>query len=181
MSTEPDNYGLSNVHYNARATVNLPATFLIVLGVLNLLLGLYVVYNAAQANRLTEDEFETMLKEYEKWYPGFTQQYRASGKSFEEIKGMVVTSYYIWGGVELGCALLILLGGVRMRALQSYGLAMTGSILAALPCFSCAGCCGVGQVVGIWSIVVLFNPEVRAAFQAGATQSLDGPGSTGGD
>jgi hypothetical protein len=30
------------------------------------------------------------------------------------------------------------------------------------------GCCLVGEVVGIWALVVLFNTEVSAAFRSNA-------------
>jgi hypothetical protein len=57
--------------------------------------------------------------------------------------------------------LLILLGGIKMKKLESYGLAMTASILAMLPC---SICCVVGLPIGIWSLVILSKPEVKSAF-----------------
>ena len=54
---------------------------------------------------------------------------------------------------------LILVGASKMRKLQSYGLAMTACILSIL----CCPCCiGIGP--GIWGIVMLCKPEVKAAF-----------------
>jgi hypothetical protein len=59
-----------------------------------------------------------------------------------------------------------LMGGIRMMQLRSYGLAVTGSIATAIPCLSLSGCCcGLGQVVALWCIIVLMNPEVRASFK----------------
>jgi hypothetical protein len=57
---------------------------------------------------------------------------------------------------------IIVFGAIKMRQLQSYGLAMTASILAMLPC-SC--CCIIGLPIGIWSLVTLMKPEVKAAFR----------------
>ncbi|HWH68011.1 MAG TPA: DUF4339 domain-containing protein [Candidatus Sulfotelmatobacter sp.] len=57
---------------------------------------------------------------------------------------------------------LILFGGIKMRKLESYGLAMTASIIAMIPCIS--PCCLVGLPIGIWAIVVLNKPEVKNAF-----------------
>jgi len=54
---------------------------------------------------------------------------------------------------------LILVGASKMRKLQSYGLAMTACILS-IVCCTC--CIGIGP--GIWGIVVLCKPEVKAAF-----------------
>lgn len=58
-------------------------------------------------------------------------------------------------------AILILIGGIRMRKLESYGLAMTACILALLPC---GNCCLIGLPLGIWGLVVLNKPEVKDAF-----------------
>jgi hypothetical protein len=57
---------------------------------------------------------------------------------------------------------LILFGGMKMQKLESYGLAMTVSIIAMIPCFS--PCCIIGLPVGIWALVVLSKPEVKSAF-----------------
>lgn len=56
---------------------------------------------------------------------------------------------------------LMLFGAIKMRRLENYGLAMTASIIAMLPC---SLCCIVGIPLGIWSIVVLSKPEVKSAF-----------------
>ncbi len=57
---------------------------------------------------------------------------------------------------------LILVGGIKMKRLENYGLVMAASIIAMIPCFS--PCCIVGLPIGIWAIVVLSKPEVKAAF-----------------
>src|SRR5438094_357839 len=64
--------------------------------------------------------------------------------------------------LELGIGVAIVIGALKMMRLQSYGWAMTASVLALLPC-SPANLLGV--VVGIWSLVVLNRPHVRAAFR----------------
>jgi hypothetical protein len=52
--------------------------------------------------------------------------------------------------------------GFNMVNLRSYWLSMAGSF-AIMPgaCF----CCVAGVPIGIWSLVVLLNPEVRSSFQ----------------
>jgi hypothetical protein len=57
---------------------------------------------------------------------------------------------------------LIFYAALQMRKLQSYGLAMAGSIIAMIPCIS--PCCIIGLPIGIWALVVLTKPEVKAAF-----------------
>lgn len=56
-----------------------------------------------------------------------------------------------------------ILGAIKMRALQSYGLAVAGSITAMFVLPGC--CCLLGIGFGIWSLIVLNNPEVKAAFR----------------
>jgi predicted Zn finger-like uncharacterized protein len=56
---------------------------------------------------------------------------------------------------------IILVGSVQMKKLKNYGLAMSASVLALLPC-NC--CCLLCMPFGIWSLVVLNNPEVKDAF-----------------
>jgi hypothetical protein len=57
---------------------------------------------------------------------------------------------------------LILFGALKMKKYQSYGWAMAASILAVIPCIS--PCCLVGIPIGIWALVVLSKPEVKAQF-----------------
>ena len=53
----------------------------------------------------------------------------------------------------------LILGGLKMKNLESYGLAMTVSIIAMIPCFS--PCCLLDLPIGIWAPVVLSKPEVE--------------------
>ena len=60
-------------------------------------------------------------------------------------------------------SVVIIIGGVKMKSLQSHGLAMTAAILALIPCVS--PCCCIGIPVGIWALVVMMKPEVKQSFQ----------------
>ena len=76
----------------------------------------------------------------------------------------VVLGAAIWlviGVVGLVLGVVILVGGVKMRRLRSYGLALTSAILALLP-VTC--CCMGGLPIGIWALVVLSDIHVRGAF-----------------
>jgi len=64
-------------------------------------------------------------------------------------------------GIAVGA--VIIFGALKMRKLQNYNLAMTAAILAMVPC---SACCIIGLGAGIWSLVVLMKPEVKAAFTA---------------
>jgi hypothetical protein len=58
---------------------------------------------------------------------------------------------------------LILWGGIKMKRLESYALAMTASVVAMVPCLS--PCCVLGLPLGIWALVILLRPEVKSAFR----------------
>jgi hypothetical protein len=59
-------------------------------------------------------------------------------------------------------AVFVLYGGHKMRNLQSYGMAVTAAIVAMIPAIS--PCCCLGVPIGIWSLVVLMNQDVKSAF-----------------
>jgi hypothetical protein len=63
-------------------------------------------------------------------------------------------------GVIVG--VLVLVGGLKMRKCESYGLCVASSILAMIPCLSI--CCVIGLPAGIWALVVISKAEVKAAF-----------------
>jgi len=63
-------------------------------------------------------------------------------------------------GIAVGA--FIIYAMLQMRALKSHGMVMAATILAMIPCIS--PCCILGLPFGIWSLVVLLKPEVKAAF-----------------
>ena len=64
--------------------------------------------------------------------------------------------------------IFIIICGVQMMKLQSWGLAVTGSVLAMINVGSC--CCVLGIPVGIWSLMVLASPDVITVFSAAKSQ-----------
>jgi len=70
-------------------------------------------------------------------------------------------------GMQGGFAMLnlfIIVCGVQMMKLKSWGMAVAGSVLAMLNFGSC--CCAAGIPVGIWSLMVLMSPDVISIFSA---------------
>jgi len=59
-------------------------------------------------------------------------------------------------------AAFIIYAALKMKNLSQYGLCMVASILAMIPCIS--PCCIIGLPIGIWCLVVLTKPEIKAAF-----------------
>lgn len=64
--------------------------------------------------------------------------------------------------IGLAISGLVIFAAQKMRMLESFALVVTATILAMVPCTS--PCCCIGIPVGIWVLVVLFKPEVKAAF-----------------
>lgn len=76
---------------------------------------------------------------------------------------------YAWGGlgavgaiIKLGVSGFIIWAALQMKELRQWTLAVVASILAMVPCFG--PCCLIGIPIGIWALVVLMKPEVKAAF-----------------
>jgi phage FluMu protein Com len=61
-------------------------------------------------------------------------------------------------------AIVVLIGALKMKSLENYALAMAVSIIAMIPCLG--PCCLLGIPFGIWSLVVLLDPQVKAAFRS---------------
>jgi hypothetical protein len=121
--------------------VNGPAIGLIVLAIVGALLQIAsLVLNLAGATFLAGSQMPK-----EAWANMFT--------------GTVAVVSSVIGILVSG---LILFGGLKMKKLESYGLAMAVSIIAMIPCFS--PCCVIGLPIGIWAVVVLSKPEVKSAF-----------------
>lgn len=65
-----------------------------------------------------------------------------------------------WVFIVMGA--LIILGAIQMMRRRSYAMALTGTIVAMIPC---SPCCFLALPFGIWSLVVLLNSEVRKVFE----------------
>jgi hypothetical protein len=81
-------------------------------------------------------------------------------KNFEA--GIKIAPKISWIFIVMG--LLVILGAVQMLRRRGYAMAITGSIVVMLPCSPCC-ITFLPLAFGIWSLVVLFNPEVRRVFE----------------
>lgn len=71
----------------------------------------------------------------------------------------------VFNAIGLIMAVVVFMGAKKMQKLENYNFAMTATIIAMVPCIS--PCCYVGLPIGIWALVQLVKPEVKAAFKAG--------------
>lgn len=84
----------------------------------------------------------------------------------DQFTGMMQTfgiGFVLWGVLGLLCAAVIVFAGIKMKNLQSYGLAMTGAALALIPCTG--PCCVVSQLLSIYPLIVLMSADVKTAFR----------------
>lgn len=68
-------------------------------------------------------------------------------------------------------SIAIAVGGAKMAFMESYSIARIGAVLACIPPIS--PFVGWGIPIGIWALIVLRDPKVKAAFEAKARKSLD--------
>jgi DNA-directed RNA polymerase subunit RPC12/RpoP len=69
----------------------------------------------------------------------------------------------LMNGIGLILSVVVILGALKMKNLEHYGLAMAAAIIAMIPAVS--PCCLLGLPFGIWAIVVLCEAPVKAAFR----------------
>lgn len=70
----------------------------------------------------------------------------------------------ISSGLGILFGIIVIMGALQMKDLKNHGFAVAAAITAMIPCIS--PCCVLGLPIGIWALVVLFDSEVKAAFQS---------------
>jgi hypothetical protein len=132
-----------------------PAIALIVVGILGGVLGIINLLGSALMSSLAKrigTFSEEQLAEMERMGQGQTLM-------------SVVLSLLVLGG-----SAFIIFGALQMMKLRGWTIALVASILAMIPFFTCCACF-LGVPVGVWSIIVLSNADVKRAFQQGVTPS----------
>ncbi len=146
----------------ARKRVQAPAIALIVVGILNMLWVGWTFFNVGMMTLTPANQFHKQMLDL---YQSFPQmQAEMSKRSPDELKTQSLFIGWAWVALGLLSTVLVLAGGIRMLSLKNYALGIAGAVSAALPCLTCGGCCLFGEIIGIWALIVLINPEVREAF-----------------
>jgi hypothetical protein len=65
--------------------------------------------------------------------------------------------------VRIATSVVVIVGSLSMLTLEGYPLAVTGAVLAIVPCLG--PCCGLGFMFGIWALVRLSDSMVKSAFR----------------
>ena len=134
--------------------LKVPAILLVILGVLGLLFTVVGPF-------LKAPMMDTMLQVFEKLNVPLNAAQRSQMEA-AKTAGLGLSDYF---SLALGLVVntVILVGGLKMMKLQSWGLALASAILVMLPCGSC--CCLIGLPIGIWAVIQLNKPEVKSAFR----------------
>jgi hypothetical protein len=165
MSYEPEEYVPRQRFNTAKTTV--PGVFLIIIGILNALVAVYLLFIGFQVMNTPAADLERVISAQQRKQ---LQEMEKAGYTMEQIKQIVAGVYFGLGGVGAVAGLLILLGGVSLVTLRAYGLGITGAILAMIPCISPLACILVGVGIGIWALVVLLSADVRSVFGRGSSR-----------
>lgn len=129
---------------SAKQQVLPPAIFILVLSALNILAGLLSLALGAAEGALA----------------GLAENPDAA-EQLESILGFAFSLPVQLLGIAI--AITCLIGAIRMLSLKSHNFAMVTAILMLIPCGTC--CCFLNIGAGVWALIVLGKPEVKAAFQ----------------
>ena len=139
-----------------------PSIALLVAGIINVLTALISIVNGVGA-MLMGDQLGNQMFEQNPAFQEMQNQPGAPGPAdMQQFMAINAGANVAVGILGLIVAAVIIIGALKMKKLESHGLAMTASILAMIPCLS--SCCLIGLPVGIWCVVVLVKPEVKSAF-----------------
>lgn len=138
-----------------------PGIGLILLGVIALgLHGRNVMLIESDPDRVVES-MDAQMRE-----PTFQKVFGNQGVSKEEIRDeflpIMKTTYLVF----MGLGVLSLLGGIAMVTTRFYPMAWIGAIAG---CVQFPLCCILGLPFGIWGMVKLADPNVRALFRRSTT------------
>ncbi len=154
----------------ARGKVAVPAILLVAFGLLGSSLGAISLAVALAAPASFGDAYADFMKPLiEKQPPSQARDDQLA--QVEQVRQIRLDSpaNLASTAVSLAASGLMVVGGLRMRGLKSYGLAVTASLAAFYPC---GACLCFAAPVGLWALITLLNGDVKAAFAAGGKLPL---------
>ncbi|RKG65783.1 hypothetical protein D7W79_37395 [Corallococcus exercitus] len=125
--------------------------------------GLWVLYTLFGLYRtLSSEGMQQLQAAVEKGLAVYPPELRVQMRS---ILALFLSPTFLTVSAVPGICLngLVVFGAWKMKNLQLHGLAITVAIICCIPC--CGPAWGLGLIPGIWSLVVLNRPEVKAAFR----------------
>jgi hypothetical protein len=135
---------------DVRRRLQLPASGLIILGALNAMSGVVLILGRL-ASLVNGPERE------------ITDEARRLGYLTASIFFPLVSL------ISIIAAPVIIYGGIQMIKARRYSIALLAAILAVIPLSSI--CCIPAIPIGIWALIVLRDPKVKAAFESPQRQT----------
>lgn len=79
------------------------------------------------------------------------------------LEGLKGSSVGVFNAIFVaGLSVVVLMGGLKLKKLESFSLCVAAAVIALVPCIS--PCCCIGLPIGIWALVVMNKPDVRPYF-----------------
>jgi hypothetical protein len=138
-----------------------PGVLMIVTGLVNLLIAFGAFSMGYTFQKMPREELE---RAYQQQDPQQRKQLEDAGWTVDDFRNIYVRGGYGGGGFWVLCALLTVAGGACMLARKARGLAILSAIVTAVPCVTSPFCL-LGMPIGIWALIVLFQPDVKNAFR----------------
>lgn len=123
-----------------------PAILLMVVAGLDILYDLYQIISTAVGAGPDMDELQ-----------------RSFGPDASQWMQMGQGVAIVWNVFSLVVSGFLIFAGLQMKNLQRHTVCMVAAIVALIPCIT-SPCCVLGIPVGIWALVLLLKPEIKAAF-----------------
>ena len=137
--------------------VSTPALLLLIFGILCVVLGLGgVVVGFAMRDSMKEQQQQEIENLRETAGEEAAQQYESMMGYMEAFQNPLLNL------VGVAVSIFIILGALKMKKLESKGMAMGAAIVAMVPCLT--PCCLLGIPVGVWCLVVMGKDEVSSHF-----------------
>ncbi len=139
----------------AESKVKTPAILLIVSGVISMLFNVVGGVSFAVMYIGMKDELMPQILEQQN-NPDLTPEMME-----------MIFNMYGYGGIAsavlgLIAGTFVIFAAVRMMKLKGWTMALMAAILSLIPCFQ--GCCLLSIPVGIYALVILFDSNVKPAF-----------------
>lgn len=145
----------------AKSRVKGPGIALLITGAGTILVGLLATVNIFTLDK----QFADVEAQWDN-DPNMTpQQKQDMKKMLADAKPVVKSSLPVAIVLWIATGLLTVVGSIKMMNLSGSGIAKLASILSMIPIFDWC-CCFAGVPVGIWTLIVLSNAEVKAGFAA---------------
>ncbi len=157
----------------SRATTSVPGVLLMICGGICGLLSAYNVYNAVTNPEQLVTQYGDQIRQIEATQPAGPQrdQQVKMLKTIQEYARLDSPAVLALIGVGAVSAGLMLLGGWKLYTRSGYGLALTGAIVALIPCSNGLVC--LAMPIGLYALIVLLGGDGKAAFRRPAADPLD--------